>query len=135
MLKRDRRRFAKDLLWGVRAGLLMALAYGVVAFGGLALASDSASRSLAFRAIALYPIGGLIAGAIFGLLRPLLRWHFFAMCVGAVALIPAAIAVSIPLAAALDLATKQAMGAAAMTGTILGAAIGHWYHVDSGSED
>jgi len=80
-----------NLIWGIRWGVKFTLVYSafallVLLFGGSATFRQSGATFLL--TIGLYVFGGLIAGAIVGLLRPLARWATGATIVGIIAAVP-----------------------------------------------
>lgn len=95
------RRFTKaKLLLGVLWGLAAALITSVVAVAQYMItdgrAFDTHGITLG-KVIALYFIGGIVGGAIVGLLLPLTKWRLGASVVGMVALAPFYIGIALAL--------------------------------------
>lgn len=80
-----------NLLWGVRWGAIMAFGYSLIA---IAISILSLSTKLLhgqvtiFQVVLTYWIGGIVGGAIVGLLRPLTRTKPGTALVGFVAAVP-----------------------------------------------
>jgi hypothetical protein len=82
------RDIGRNLLWGVTAGLFFAACYTLYVTVLLALhgsAPFAAVNSTYARVVSSYVGTGIAAGAIVGLLRPLLRWRAGAVAVGIIA--------------------------------------------------
>jgi len=93
----------KNAYWGIRWGLAFASLYCLWALVLLLLGGEAAFRTQGitfWQTIGAYIGGGALAGAVVGVLRPLLKWTWGAPIVGIVA--------AIPVGLAFDLATKGA---------------------------
>lgn len=80
-----------NLLWGVRYGCIFAACYCAIALVIFAVGGEQSYRSYGVtfgQTIALYITGGLLGGAVVGLLRPLTKTWLGAAFVGVVAAIP-----------------------------------------------
>lgn len=91
----------KNAYWGIRWGLAFASLFSVWALVVLLLGGEAAFRKQGitfWQTIGAYIGGGVLAGAVVGFLRPLLKWAWSAPLVGIVA--------AIPVGLAFDLATK-----------------------------
>jgi hypothetical protein len=98
----DRKPFS-NAYWGMRWGLAFASLYCLWAVVVLLLGGEAAFRKQGItfgETIGAYLGGGVLAGAVVGFLRPLLKWAWGAPVVGVVA--------AIPVGLAFDLATKGA---------------------------
>ncbi len=86
----------ENLLWGIRWGLRVAVAFSAVAFVtviGRALAEAATVSAVAWtlgRTLGLYLFGAIVSGGLVGLLRPLARSWVGSMFVGFVASLPLA---------------------------------------------
>lgn len=82
------RRFAENLRWGVIAGLFFACFYSLYVIGLYLIRGSTpfvANDTTFGQVVASYFGTGIVAGAVVGLLRPLLRWRIGAVFVGIVA--------------------------------------------------
>ena len=94
-MKHTRSTVWRDLRWGIGWGLFAGFFYSLVALAIYAFQGSRpfGSRGITFAStVAVYFFGGLTAGSIVGLLRPLTRLRVGAMAVGIVAAIPACMA-------------------------------------------
>lgn len=81
----------RNLLWGVRWGLAFGSVYAVwagVLFVFRGAAPFQSHEVTVWEAVAVYLVGGVAAGGLMGLLRPLVRWWIGAMLVGMIASVP-----------------------------------------------
>lgn len=88
------RSFAGRLVWGARWGAIFGLAFVLIAIGLYAVSRQDAfeAHHTSFGKMALaYFFGGVSAGVIVGLLRPLARWKAGAALVGFTAILPVAL--------------------------------------------
>jgi hypothetical protein len=86
------KRAISNVVDGVKLGLMFAAAFSVIASVVFILTGGSAfDRSVATltRVIAAYVAGGIISGALFGILRPLARWAIGAAMLGIIVAVPA----------------------------------------------
>lgn len=92
-----RRNVQEGIKWGVlMAGLLSIWVAILVLFsGGFVLRSRSGDGLHAGRIVLLYLVGGVVTGALFGALRPLLRWRIGAALLGVLATIPFSLGIQI----------------------------------------
>ena len=80
--------FTRNIIWGVGSGALMALAYSIVAlmiyavFGAHVLHTPGLTIGLV---LISYWVGGLTAGLLVGMLRPLSRFRWGPYLLGAIA--------------------------------------------------
>ena len=90
-MRAQRRDLSQDLGWGIFWGLALAVGVTIVlvvlyALSGAQLFED---HDTTFGGVvAVYFGGGLVGGAVVGLLRPLTRWRWGAAAVGVVAALP-----------------------------------------------
>ena len=80
--------FTRNILWGVGSGAVMALAYSVLALMIYAILGNHAihTRGLTIGLVLIsYWVGGLTAGLLIGVLRPLSRLRWGPYLIGAVA--------------------------------------------------
>jgi hypothetical protein len=85
-------RIFKNIVDGVKVGLMFAAALSLVATALFVVSNGAAiDRSFAMltRVITAYVVGGVVSGAVFGLLRPLARWAIGAAVLGAIVVTPA----------------------------------------------
>lgn len=84
----------KNLLWGIRYGVIFAAFYCATALAIFAVGGSGAfaryNISLG-RTLACYLLGGIIGGAVLGLLRPLTRSWVGSAFVGVLATLPVAL--------------------------------------------
>lgn len=81
----------RRLQWGAKAGMAVALVLMLWAVGVYAFAGSAAftSRGVSFwTTLVIYCVGGLLGGAVVGVMLPLVRWVLGAACVGMVATLP-----------------------------------------------
>ena len=84
-------RIVKNIVDGIKFGLMFAGAFSVIAIVLFVLSGGSAlDRSLTTlaRVIGAYAVGGVASGAVFGLLRPLARWAVGAAVLGIIVAVP-----------------------------------------------
>jgi hypothetical protein len=80
-----------NVRWGAGLGLIFGAIYSVIALG---IYATRGSRPFATNGVSLLALiaayfgGGLAAGVVIGLFRPLLRWRLGAMVVGFIGAIP-----------------------------------------------
>jgi hypothetical protein len=89
----DSRRLLRNVVWGAKWGLAFGVAYAIIGSGFWIVASDSISRRYGTsfdQLVAVYLLGGVLAGTVAGLLRPLLRSRPGAMVVGVLGAVPIA---------------------------------------------
>lgn len=86
---------ARDLKWGVGYGLAFAAAYSAIVLVQYLVTGPGVveSRHITLGpTIAAYFVGGVVGGALVGLLRPFTRWRVGATLIGIIACLPLAIA-------------------------------------------
>ncbi|MFN2397370.1 MAG: hypothetical protein ABR543_01810 [Gemmatimonadaceae bacterium] len=87
--------------WGVKAGLLFGAIFCcwtlllILVSGSLTLHTRTGVPVHAFAVIGVYIFGGLSAGAVVGICRPLIQWLLGATIVGIIAAIPVFVGVRI----------------------------------------
>lgn len=85
-------RMLRRVIDGVQIGLMFAAAYAVIAIVLFVLSKGAAldhSFSVLGRVIAVYVAAGIVGGAIFGLLQPIVQWAIGAAVLGTIVAIPA----------------------------------------------
>ena len=95
-LGRSVHKWRRDMVWGVTFGLAMAALYSLIAIVIYVFAGQEpfAAYEISLgEALIGYWAGGLLGGAIFGVLRPLARKPFGAIVVGIVVAVPASAAI------------------------------------------
>ncbi len=122
----------RDMMWGVRMGLLFAslfCAYAVAIFATQGSKSfDRLGVSLP-AVLVVYCVGGAVAGAVVGLLRPLAVSRWGAMAVGVLAAVPVSAAALVALEGSPSRWSKDDLMGIVLYAIVMGVVGGNWFWI------
>ena len=138
---RKRRMVASDvkrnMRWGAGAGFLLGCVYSVIALVIHATkgrepfeANDASLASVLF----VYLGGGVVGGAIIGLLRPLAKWRFGAVIMGIAAMLPISLGVNLAVSPGISEWTIHNVNKTLLVAIILGG-LGGYVSWDTSNRD
>jgi RsiW-degrading membrane proteinase PrsW (M82 family) len=114
---------SRNVLWGVKAGLFFASFYSLFVLLLYAFRGEEPSESKGVSLLAVvvtYFIGGVLGGAIVGLLRPFTRERWGAIVVGMIAALPVVLGFSFAMYGSIATWEGSTWGGTLLTTVVLG---------------